>query len=97
MARKRDWQREYDIASKVLDNEQGELVWATDAYVAFRFIGEDVRIVFYPHKTSAYNYHIRVRDEGSKNKTRARELMYSLDVGAGNNCTFSRKRTGLPC
>lgn len=91
MARKRDWQIEFDIAGRVLSQEAGELAWATDNHVAFRFIGEGVRIVFYPHKTSARNYHIRVRDEGSKDKAKAHGLMLALDIGAGNNCTFQRK------
>lgn len=94
MAKRREWQEEFDIAERVLADAGGELVWASDDYVAFRFIGEGVRIVFYPHRTSARNYHLRVRTEACKNKSLADELMLQLDIGAGHDCTFSRKNSG---
>lgn len=91
--RENDYGDLFKVASVVLANEPGHLYWAADDYVAFRYIEEfsTVRIVFYPHRTSASNYHLRVRDEGSKDKRRAELLMKRLDIGAGHSCTFTRK------
>lgn len=68
------------------------LEWSKHEYQAFVFKSENVSLVFYPHKTSAGHYHIRVRDQGSKNKAEAKRLMWELDEAAGFNCTFSKKR-----
>lgn len=68
-------------------------LFLTDApYQIAKIIGSDFKIVVYPHKTSAGNIHLRVRDEGSKNKLRAAEVMRSLDdiEAYRYNCTFGR-------
>lgn len=96
MSKKRAWQDEYDVAALVLKDEPGGLEWATDDYVAFRYREPTVRIVFYPHKTSAMNHHLRVRDEGSKDKKRFKQLIARLYVGSGLTCTFSIKHGGVP-
>lgn len=91
-----EWQEEFDMAGRILASEPGELVIANDPYVAFRYLEPSkIRIVFYPHKTSAGNYHMRVRNEGSRDASRADELMVRLDIGAGHNCTFQRRHTGV--
>lgn len=63
--------------------------------------GEDVRLVIYPHRSTAGHYHLRVRDNGSKNKARAAGVMRAMDRGEGLpptesdrvhfSCTFSVK------
>ncbi len=92
--KRRGWQDEYDVAALVLKEEPGALEWATDDYVAFRYREPDVRIVFYPHRTSAGHYHLRIRDEGSKDKRRFATLAESLYVGSGFSCTFQMKNSG---
>lgn len=95
MARKKPnkWQEEYDLAATALAGEPGELVWATDQYVAFRYIEPSVRIVFYPHKTTRGHYHIRVRQESCGDRERAVALMQRLDRSVPGWCTFTRKNT----
>lgn len=94
--RRRPWQDEFDVASAVLKDEPGTLEWATDDHVAFRYREPDARLVFYPHRTSARHYHIRIRDEGSKDKRRFHELAARLFVGSGASCTFQVKNGGTP-
>src|SRR5579872_112764 len=45
--------------------------------------GEGVSLVLYPHRTSAGHYHIRVRNNGSKNAAAAECVMAALDSGQG--------------
>ena len=91
----REWQAEFEVAAAVLEGEPGALEWATDDYVAFRYREPGVRIVFYPHRTSALNYHLRIRDEGSKDHARFADLTRRLYVGSGANCTFQMKNGGI--
>ena len=65
---KRDYKLEFEIARVVLDGEPGELAWGVHDYEAMTFASADVRLIFYPHKTSAGNYHLRIRDQASKDK-----------------------------
>ena len=61
-------------------------------YQIARLTGDDFRLVVYPHTTrSTYNQHARVRDEVSKDKSKARLVMAKLDALAGFNCTFTHK------
>lgn len=96
MSKRREWQDEFDVAALVLKSEPGTIEWAADHYVAFRYREASVRIVFYPHRTSAGNYHLRVRDEGSKDKPRFKELARRLYVGSGLSCTFQVKYGIIP-
>lgn len=85
------YREEFDLASAALKGRDGSLEWSEVDYIAFVWSGPTVCIVFYPHKTSAGNYHIRVRDQGSKDKALAVKIMDELDSAAGYNCTFTRK------
>lgn len=72
----------------------GRLDWVAADYEAFHYTLPDARLVFYPHRTSASNHHIRVRDGGSKNKERAAAIMSLLQVdkvGGPGLCTFHQK------
>jgi len=80
-----------DLANELLKNESGTLFDSDYDYECFRYTDDGIVIIFYPHRTSARNYHIRVRDGGSKNKGKADLIMKMLDDGAGYNCTFQRK------
>lgn len=84
----------FGIAKDLLAAHGGELEWSQHDYQAFTYRSADVSLVFYPHKTAGTgNRHLRVRDQGSKNKTLAAKLMVNLDQAAGFNCTFSRKQS----
>ncbi|KMW48113.1 hypothetical protein DEE91_00885 [Ralstonia pickettii] len=89
---KRDYKLEFEIARVVLDGEPGELAWGVHDYEAMTFASADVRLIFYPHKTSAGNYHLRIRDQASKDKERAQSLMDRLQIGSGHSCTFQTNR-----
>jgi len=84
-------EKAYGDATKMLENEGGTIEESPHDYQCFTFKADGVCLVFYPHRTTARNYHIRVRNQGSKNKEKAEKLMKMLDDGAGYNCTFSKK------
>jgi hypothetical protein len=86
----KQWAAELSLAARVAADYGGDVSVSDSAYQIGKVVGSDYRIVIYPHKTSAGNYHARVRDENSKNKSRANEVMSALDRAAGFNCTFSR-------
>lgn len=85
-------QEAFDLAHDILDDEVGELSESPHDYQCFTFVGPGISLVFYPHRTSAGNYHIRVRDQRSGNVEKAIYLMKLLNEKAGSNCTFSHKR-----
>lgn len=80
---------EFEVAREVLSGRKGTLEWSPHDYEAFTWVENDVRLVFYPHRTSAWNYHLRVRDGGSKSKVMADLIMRLLDDSV-SGCTFSR-------
>lgn len=82
---------DFAMAKKILAGLPGCLEWVKAAYQAFRYRENDVCLIFYPHKTSAGNYHVRVRDQNSRDSKRADFLMRKLYCESGNDCTFSRK------
>jgi hypothetical protein len=86
-----EFREQFDIARECLKTWGGELRWGEHDYEAMVYEGDLVKLIFYPHKTSAGHYHLRVRDSGSRNKQRADEIMESLNRAAGMNCIFSRK------
>ena len=81
----------FNSAKELLKNEAGEISESPYDYQCFTYKSQDVCLVFYPHRTSARNYHIRVRNQGSKNKEKAEKLMKMLDEGSGYNRIFSKK------
>ena len=81
------YNNEFKLAEKILKDFGGNLEWSTNDYEAFTFKNDEINIIFYPHKTSAGNYHIRVRGNG-KNINEFLDLLYKK---SGFNCTFSRK------
>ena len=80
-----------NVATELLKDEGGKIEESSHDYQCFTFKDKNICLVFYPHRTTARNYHIRVRDQGSKNKSRANKLMAMLAEDSGYNCTFSRK------
>ena len=82
---------EFAKAKEALRPYGGELAPGKADYEAFVYKSDSVRLVFYPHKTSAWNYHIRVRDQGSKDQARLTEILGALRIAGGNCCTFSVK------
>lgn len=88
---KKMFRDEFELALSVLSGRNGRLEWSEADYIAFTWKEPAICIVFYPHKTSAGNYHIRVRDQGSRDKALVLRVMDELEKAAGYNCTFTRK------
>ena len=82
---------EFKMAETILQPYAGSLTWSEIDYEAFRFVSPEVTLIFYPHMTSSLNYHLRVREQNSKNKELANKLMSLLHIGSGHWCTFTRK------
>ena len=89
IAFKREFKRANDF---LIPRYAGELTWSEEDYEAFLYETDNIRLIFYPHKTSANNYHIRVRDGGSKNKIRAQAIMDVIQFDLKTDCTFQQKQ-----
>lgn len=75
-------------AGKILEG-LGTLEWGTHDYQAFTFKSDKVSLVFYPHKVKTTgNHHLRVRDQGSKDKKQAYTYMQALSESTPD-CHFS--------
>lgn len=83
-----EYTEEFVEAKKRLSDEfHGEIKWGSKDYEAFTYRAHGLSLVFYPHKTSAGGYHIRVRDNGSKDKSRVEKAAHLLNTD--HSCTFS--------
>ena len=83
-----------DTLCRIAADNGCRVVKANDAFVLCRVIGDGVRLVVYPHRTSAWNYHLRIRDEGSKNPSLALDLSDKFDAAAGVNCSLQMNSAG---
>lgn len=86
-----EWSDDLRIAAKYCKQHGLTLELVDIQYQVAKIKGDDIKLVIYPHKTSSGHYHLRVRDESSKDKEKAIQHMYGLDIAAGFNCTFSHK------
>jgi hypothetical protein len=102
MAKKRDeWKDEVAWATAICAPLGCIVTRSTHDYEIAVVKGDGVQLVIYPHKTGRGHRHARVRNNGSKNATRAREVLHALDKGVGLpedirpqvqfTCTFSVK------
>lgn len=90
------WSDDLAVARDVCA-ELGLQLSLTDAdYQVAKITGEGVRLVIYPHKTTAGHRHLRVRNENSTNPARAAEAMVALDKAKTGWCTFSSNLRRLP-
>ena len=85
---------EFKQAEEILAGRGGKVEWSTNDYQAFTYREPGVCLVFYPHKTSAGNYHVRVRNQGSKEAPLAKRLMRELYVQSGHSCSFTQNNGG---
>ncbi len=102
MARRHPWQNEIEAAKRICGPLGYAVAVSDHAYEIATIKGDGVQLVIYPHTVSSTrNQHARVRDNGSKDKARARLLMAALYKGHGLpqdeadrirfSCTFSWK------
>lgn len=85
---KRYFGREFEDAKERLKEFGGKLEPGVFDYQAFTFSMPGLRLIFYPHKTSAWNYHIRVRTEGDVDKKKLLKVLKALYRGGNQGCTF---------
>lgn len=96
------WRQEILWASQICAAFGCNVYRSTADYEIAKVNGDGISLVIYPHRTTAGNYHVRVRDNGSKNRLGARRVMSALDAGEGLpekeaervrfSCTFSAKK-----
>jgi len=86
------YKKEFVLAKEILAGFDGKLKRSNAPYQAFKFKSDKVCLVFYPHKTSAGNYYLRVRDEGSKDRVLANILMKKLFKESGSGVLFCRNK-----
>lgn len=84
---KRHFKTEYEDAGRRLAHLGGKLEPGVHDYQAFTFTMPGLRLVFYPHKTSASNKHIRVRAEGKPDSELLFEAIKALRTD-NFSCTF---------
>lgn len=85
MARSKNmpWQQEFDWATAICA-PLGCTVARSDAmFEIAKVSGDGVSLVIYPHRTTARNYHARVRNQNSKDAEKARRVMIALAQGDG--------------
>lgn len=84
---KRYFKAEYEDAGRRLAHLGGKLEPGVHDYQAFTFTMPGLRLVFYPHKTSASNYHLRVRTEGKADQKLLAQAIQALRKD-NYTCTF---------
>ena len=97
LAAKRHMHKEpLQAAVKALQDEPGKLISRDANYEIAWYEEDDFRVIIYPHKTSAYNYHLRIRAQGkNKNSDRARYIMTKLYYCSPHDINFQWKGMSL--
>ena len=72
-----DFERASELLAEVCDGK-GYLHWLNHDWQAFCYREPGVCLVFYPHKSPSGTRRIRVRNEQSEDKARARELILAI-------------------
>jgi hypothetical protein len=95
------WQQEFEWAAAICAPLGCTVTRSEAQFEIAKVSGEGIALIIYPHRTSAGNYHARVRDQNSKDAAKARRVMIALDEGDGLpgkdadrvrfSCTFSHK------
>jgi hypothetical protein len=79
------WAGVRDAAQTRLTGLSGKLVASDVQYEIMRWVHADLVLIFYPHKTSAGNYHVRVRAGRCTDRKLLRKCVMAL---AENTCNF---------
>lgn len=80
-----EFKRDFETAKARLAPLGGTFIVGTHNFEAFVWKGDGVKLLFYPHKTSAGNRHLRVRTAGAFKPAALRAAIFAL---AENTCTF---------
>lgn len=79
------WAQDRRAAEQRLAGLGGKLMDSPHDYEMWRWMHPDLTLIFYPHRTSANNYHCRVRAGYCTNRETLRKAIFAL---AENSCTF---------
>ena len=79
------WARVRDTAQTRLAGLGGKLVASEVQYEIMRWVHADLVLIFYPHRTTAGNYHVRVRAGKCSDRKLLRKCVIAL---AENSCQF---------
>lgn len=85
----KSWINEFELVKKVFPDSEVYLVNAE--YEVFHAVVDGVRLIFYPHKTSSNNYHLRIRNGSPKRKEDFNCLAGILGNSKNPSCTFHVK------
>ena len=81
-----DFAKEIKMAQSILSDQPGTVRLSKYDHEVARYVEPGLTLIFYPHRTTAGNYHLRVRP--SVYTKRALDLCAMLADEAGHNCTF---------
>lgn len=79
------WKSVHAAALKRLAAFGGALAWSDVQHEVMRWVHADLVLIFYPHRTSAGNYHVRVRAGRCNDRKLLRKCVMAL---AENACNF---------
>ena len=79
------WKHVKATAQERLAGLGGFLEWSQHAHEVLRWEHDKLILIFYPHRTSAGNYHIRVRSGKCADRALLRQCILAL---AENSCQF---------
>lgn len=82
---RKGWRHIKSVAEQRLAGLGGVLEWSTVAYEVMRWESQNLVLIFYPHRTSAGNYHIRIRKGRCNDRTLLRKCILAI---AENSCNF---------
>jgi hypothetical protein len=82
---KKMWANVKRVAADRLSELGGKLMDSPHDYEIARWMNPELTLILYPHKTSANNYHCRVRAGFCSNRDTLRKAIFAL---AENSCTF---------
>lgn len=82
---RKQWAAVKQTAQQRLAGLGGKLMDSPHAYEIARWMHPDLTLIFYQHKTSAGNYHARVRAGYCANRETLRKAIFAL---AENSCQF---------
>ncbi|NIB43767.1 hypothetical protein HBA55_29465 [Pseudomaricurvus alkylphenolicus] len=85
-----------EAAVEALKDEPGKLISREADYEVAWYEENGFRVVVYPHRTSAGNYHLRIRMQGKrKGSDRARYIMTKLYRCTPHDINFQWKGMGI--
>lgn len=82
---RRRWANVKQVAQQRLAGMGGKLMDSPHEYEIARWMNPELTLIFYPHRTSAGNYHCRVRTGFCSNRETLRKAIFAL---AENSCQF---------